>query len=70
MDRAGCIRSQPSRSGDALAAVKAMIDAVRDIPVPEGIDAERRVFLEHMAKSDDLRAALARFLQPKEGGRE
>jgi len=55
-----------SRSGDALAGAKAMIGAVRDIPVPEGIDAERRIFLGHMAKSDDLRAALARFLQPKE----
>ena len=55
-----------SRSGDALAGAKAMIGAVRDIPVSEGIDAERRIFLGHMAKSDDLRAALARFLQPKE----
>jgi hypothetical protein len=42
-----------------------MIGAVRDIPVPEGIDAEQRIFLDHMAKSDDLRAALARFLEPK-----
>jgi enoyl-CoA hydratase/carnithine racemase len=55
-----------SRSGDAIAAMKAMIGAVRDIPVPEGIEAERRIFIEHMAKSDDARAALARFLQPKE----
>jgi hypothetical protein len=43
-----------------------MINAVRDIPVPEGIEAEHRIFLEHMGKSDDVRAALARFLQPKE----
>ena len=55
-----------SRSGDAISGAKAMINAVRDVPVPEGIDAEQRVFLEHMGKSDDLRAALARFLQPKE----
>jgi enoyl-CoA hydratase len=55
-----------SRSGDAIAGMKAMIGAGRDIPVPEGIAAEQRVFLEHMGKSDDLRAALARFLQPKE----
>jgi len=43
---------------------------VRDVPVAEGIEAERRIFLEHMAKSDDVRAALARFLQPKEGAEE
>ena len=43
-----------------------MIGAARDIPVPEGIEAERRIFLEHMAKSDDVRAALAQFLRPKE----
>jgi 2-(1,2-epoxy-1,2-dihydrophenyl)acetyl-CoA isomerase len=55
-----------SRSGDAISAVKEMIGAVRDVPVPEGIEAERRIFIEHMAKSDDGRAALARFLQPKE----
>lgn len=55
-----------SRSAAAVAGMKDMISAVRDIPVPDGIDAERRVFLEHMAKSDDMRAALARFLQPKE----
>ena len=55
-----------SRSADALSGVKEMITAVRDIPVPDGIDAERRVFLDHMAKSGDVRAALARFLGPKE----
>ncbi|HEV8624690.1 MAG TPA: enoyl-CoA hydratase/isomerase family protein [Acidimicrobiia bacterium] len=54
-----------ARSAAALAGMKDMIGAVRDIPVPEGIDAEQRIFLDHMAKSDDLRAALARFLQPK-----
>jgi hypothetical protein len=43
-----------------------MIDAVRDIPVPQGIEAERRIFVDHMAKNDDVRAALARFLAPKE----
>jgi enoyl-CoA hydratase/carnithine racemase len=55
-----------SRSAEALSGVKEMIDAVRDIPVPAGIEAERRIFLDHMAKSQDLRAALARFLAPKE----
>jgi enoyl-CoA hydratase/carnithine racemase len=59
-----------SRSGDALAAVKEMIGAVRDVPVADGIEAERRIFIEHMAKSDDVRAALARFLRPKERGTE
>jgi len=55
-----------SRSAEALAGMKEMIDAVRDIPVPEGIAAEQRVFLNHMAKSEHLRASLARFLGPKE----
>jgi enoyl-CoA hydratase len=55
-----------SRSAAAIAGMKDMIGTVRDIPVPDGIAAERRIFTEHMAKSDDLRAALARFLQPKE----
>ena len=55
-----------SRSAAALAGMKEMIGAVRDLPVPDGIDAEQRVFLGHMAKSDDMRAALARFLEPKE----
>jgi enoyl-CoA hydratase/carnithine racemase len=55
-----------SRSGDALAGAKEMIAAVRDIPVHDGIGAERRIFYDHMAKSQDVRAALARFLQPKE----
>lgn len=55
-----------SRSADALSGVKEMIAAVRDVPVPDGIDAEQRVFLDHMAKSEDVRAALARFLGPKE----
>ncbi len=55
-----------SRSADALAGAKEMIGAVRDIPVPDGIAAERRIFLDHMAKSEDVRAALARFLAPKE----
>src|SRR6185503_11961955 len=50
----------------ALAGAKEMIGAVRDIPVPEGIAAERRVFLDHMAKNEDVRANLARFLRPKE----
>jgi hypothetical protein len=43
-----------------------MIAAVRDIPVPEGVSAERRIFLDHMATSEDVRLALARFLAPKE----
>jgi enoyl-CoA hydratase len=55
-----------SRSAAAIAGMKEMIGAVRDTPVPEGIDAEQRIFLDHMAKSEDLRTALARFLQPKE----
>jgi enoyl-CoA hydratase len=55
-----------SRSADALAGAKEMIDAVRDVPVPDGIEAERRIFADHMAKSADVRAALARFLAPKE----
>jgi enoyl-CoA hydratase/carnithine racemase len=55
-----------SRSGDALAGAKEMIAAVRDIPVTDGVLAERRIFVDHMAKSEDVRAALARFLQPKE----
>jgi enoyl-CoA hydratase/carnithine racemase len=54
-----------SRSADALAGAKDMITAVRDIPVPDGVAAERRIFLDHMGKSEDVRAALARFLQPK-----
>ena len=54
------------RSGDALSAAKEMISAVRDIPVAEAIEAERRIFLDHMAKNEDVRANLARFLQPKE----
>jgi enoyl-CoA hydratase/carnithine racemase len=55
-----------SRSADALAGAKEMIDAVRDIPVPDGIEAERRIFVDHMSKNDEVRASLARFLQPKE----
>src|SRR5205085_3478490 len=47
-----------SRSGDAISGVKEMIGAGRDVPVPEGIEAERRIFIEHMAKSDGARAAL------------
>lgn len=55
-----------SRSAGALRGAKKMIDAVRDIPVPDGILAERRIFFDHMTKSDDVRASLARFLAPKE----
>ena len=55
-----------SRSADALAGVKEMVSAGRDIPVADGIEAERRIFVDHMTKSDDVRAALARFLAPKE----
>ncbi len=54
-----------ARTASALAGAKEMIDAVRDIPVPEGIAAERRIFLNHMAKNEDVRANLARFLRPK-----
>jgi enoyl-CoA hydratase/carnithine racemase len=55
-----------SRSAFALSGVKEMITAVRDIPVPAGIDAEQELFLDHMAKSEDVRTALGRFLGPKE----
>lgn len=55
-----------SRSADALSGAKEMITAVRDIPVPDGVAAERRIFFEHMTKSEDVRASLARFLAPKE----
>jgi enoyl-CoA hydratase len=55
-----------SRSADALAGAKEMIDAVRDIPVPDGVLAERAIFYDHMAKSEDVRSALGRFLAPKE----
>ena len=55
-----------SRSADAVTGVKEMIGAVRDIPVPDGVVAERRIFLDHMRKSEDVRASLARFLAPKE----
>jgi enoyl-CoA hydratase/carnithine racemase len=54
-----------SRNADALAGAKEMIAAVRDVPLPDGVAAERRIFLDHMAKNTDVRAALARFLQPK-----
>jgi enoyl-CoA hydratase/carnithine racemase len=54
-----------SRTADALAGAKEMIAAVRDVPVADGVAAERRIFLDHMGKNDDVRAALARFLEPK-----
>lgn len=57
-----------SRSADALAGAKEMIGAVRDVPVADGVEAERQIFIDHMAKSEDVRAALGRFLQPKERG--
>jgi enoyl-CoA hydratase/carnithine racemase len=57
-----------SRSATALAGAKEMMGAVRDVPVVHGVMAERRIFLDHMAKSEDVRAALARFLQPREDG--
>lgn len=55
-----------SRSASALAGAKEMIAAVRDVPVTDGVAAERRVFVDHMTRSEDVRAALGRFLQPKE----
>ena len=55
-----------SRSFDALAGAKEMIAAVRDIPVPDGVVAERRIFLDHMGQSDDVRNALDKFLRPKD----
>ena len=55
-----------SRSASALAGAKEMIAAVRDVPVTDGVSAERRIFVDHMTKSEDVRAALGRFLQPKE----
>jgi enoyl-CoA hydratase/carnithine racemase len=57
-----------SRSASALAGAKEMIAAVRDVPVADGVSAERRIFVDHMIKSEDVRAALGRFLQPKERG--
>jgi len=54
------------RNGDSLAGAKAMIAAVRDVPVADGVAAEQRVFIDHMGKNDAMRAALARFLSPKE----
>jgi hypothetical protein len=54
------------RNGDSLAGAKEMIAAVRDVPVAEGLAAEQRIFLDHMAKNDAVRAALSRFLAPKE----
>jgi hypothetical protein len=38
---------------------------VRDVPVADGVAAERRIFLDHMGKNEDVRATLGRFLQPK-----
>jgi len=55
-----------SRNGDALAGAKEMIVAVRDVPLADGLAAEQRIFLDHMGKNEDVRAALARFLAPKE----
>ena len=55
-----------SRNADALAGAKEMIAAVRDVPVADGLAAEQRIFLDHMGKNEDVRAALARFLAPKE----
>ena len=55
-----------SRSGDALAGAKEMIAAVRDVPTADGLVAEQRIFLDHMGKNEEMRAALARFLAPKE----
>jgi enoyl-CoA hydratase/carnithine racemase len=55
-----------TRSADALAGAKEMIAAVRDVSVPDGLAAERRIFYDHMAKSEDVRRALGRFLEPKE----
>jgi len=54
------------RNGDSLAGAKEMIAAVRDAPLADGLAAEQRIFLDHMAKNDAVRAALARFLAPKE----
>jgi enoyl-CoA hydratase len=55
-----------SRNGASLAGAKEMIAAVRDVPVADGLAAEQRIFRDHMEKNDDVRAALARFLAPKE----
>jgi enoyl-CoA hydratase/carnithine racemase len=54
-----------SRNARALAGAKEMIAAVRDVPVAAGVAAERRIFLDHMGKNEDVRATLGRFLQPK-----
>jgi enoyl-CoA hydratase/carnithine racemase len=55
-----------SRHGDALAAAKEMVAAGRDVPVADGLAAEQRIFLDYMGKNEDVRASLARFLEPKE----
>ena len=55
-----------ARNGDSLAGAKEMIAAGRDVPVADGLAAERRIFLDHMGKNEEVRAALARFLAPKE----
>jgi enoyl-CoA hydratase/carnithine racemase len=54
-----------SRNAGALAGAKKMIAAVRDVPVADGVAAERRIFLDHMGTNEDVRATLGRFLQPK-----
>jgi enoyl-CoA hydratase/carnithine racemase len=54
-----------SRNARALAGAKEMIAAVRDVPVADGVAAERRIFLDHMGENEDVRATLGRFLQPK-----
>ena len=55
-----------ARNGDSLAGAKEMIAAGRDVPVADGLAAERRIFIDHMGKNEEVRAALARFLAPKE----
>jgi len=55
-----------ARNGDSLAGAKEMIAAARDVPVADGLAAEQRIFRDHMGKNDAVRAALARFLGPKE----
>lgn len=50
-----------SRSREAIAAAKRMWREVRDLPVPDGIERERALFLQHFQESADVREGLAAF---------
>lgn len=55
-----------SRSADALTGAKRMAAAVRDAPVAEGMERERKLFFEHMTTSPAVRDALTRFVHKEE----